>query len=97
MTVSARAGESENGCRLLLWAAIDRGRIVEMRFRAWGCPFLIAAAEMACAEMEGKGVDALGTVSANDLAARLSVPAERLGRLFLVEDAAAGLLDQCGA
>ena len=97
VSVSAVAAESERGCRVTLIAGIDDDRIAEMRFRAWGCPFLIAAAEMLCAELEGQKTDALGAVSANDLGARLSVPATRLGRLLLLEDAAARLLEKIGA
>ena len=94
--VSGAAAESENGSRVRLAARIDAGRIAEMRFSAWGCPYLIAAAEYVCGSLEGEDARTLGAVSANDLAARLSVPATRLGRLLLIEDAAASLLERTG-
>ena len=72
LNIAASASESGDGCRVTLSAGIDGGRIAEMRFRAWGCPFLLAAAETLCRDLEGKPVSALGAVSANDLAARLS-------------------------
>ena len=92
----AAAAESEKGCRLKLAARLDGGRLGEVRFSAWGCPFLIAALEMISSELEGRETSALGTVSANELAAKLSVPANRLGRLLLVEDAAERLLEKIG-
>ena len=94
--VSAGRAESEKGCRVTLAARIDAGRIGKMQFSAWGCPFLIAAAETICKDLEGRDCGELATVSANELAARLSVPATRLGRLFLIEDAAASLLQETG-
>jgi NifU-like protein involved in Fe-S cluster formation len=92
----AAAAESEKGCHVKLAARLDAGRLGEVGFSAWGCPFLIAALEMVCSDLEGRETGALGTVSANELAARLSVPANRLGRLLLVEDAAARLLEKIG-
>ena len=94
--VSASAAVSGQGNRVTLEAHIVDGRIADIRFRAWGCPYLIAAAETVCCELEGRESTALKTVSANDLAAKLSVPTTRLGRLLLIEDAAARLLEKTG-
>ncbi len=90
--VTADFSESEKGARIILSAGIDDGKIVEMRFRAWGCPHLIAAAEMVCDELEGRPIDSLAKVVANELVAQLSVPVTKTGRMILVEDAAASLL-----
>lgn len=92
----ATAAESEKGCRVRLAASVDAGQLVETGFSAWGCPFLIAGLETVCRDLEGRDASALETVSANELAARLSVPSTRLGRLLLIEDAAARLLEQIG-
>lgn len=85
---------SETGPRLELSAGIDDGKIAEIRFRAWGCPYLIAAAEWACERLEGRSIEALETISANDLAAALSVPVAKTGVVLLVEDAIAALNDE---
>ncbi len=90
--VAADCSESENGARVVLSAGIDDGRIVEMRFRVWGCPHLIAAAETVCDEFEGLSIDSLAEVAVNKLMAQLSVPVTKAGRMILIEDAAALLL-----
>ena len=88
---------SDTGPRLQLSAGIDDGKIGEIRFRAWGCPHMIAAAEWACERLEGQSLDALATISANDLAAALSVPVTKTGVMLLVEDAIAALGDDMDA
>lgn len=86
--------ESEQGARIALSAGVADGMIAEFRFRAWGCPHLIAAAELACAEHENGPLVGLAAVRADELMARLSVPAEKTGRILLVEDAIRSLLRQ---
>ena len=93
-TRRSAASASETGPRLELSAGIDDGKIAEIRFRAWGCPYLIAAAEWACERLEGRSIEALETISANDLAAALSVPVAKTGVVLLVEDAIAALNDE---
>jgi NifU-like protein involved in Fe-S cluster formation len=85
------ASASDTGPRLELSAGIDDGKIAEIRFRAWGCPHLIAAAEWACERLEGRSADPMETISANDLAAALSVPVTKTGVMLLLEDAIAAL------
>ena len=81
----------EQDVRLVLAAASIEGRISAMRFRAWGCPHVIAACEAACAELEGRPVDALLEFSGNDLMENLPVPAEKTGRILVLEDAVRSL------
>ena len=73
-------------------AGVEHGTLAALRFRVWGCPHLIAAAEGICSDLEGGPVDQLGGVSANELMERLSVPVEKTGRMLLVEDVARQLL-----
>ncbi|MGI9261487.1 MAG: iron-sulfur cluster assembly scaffold protein [Woeseiaceae bacterium] len=84
---SAEVTESENGARLLLQVGIRDKKIAEMRFRVWGCPYLIAAAETVCADKENMPIATLQVFAQNELMQRLSVPDEKLGRMLLLEDA----------
>ena len=90
-TAAAEAAESAAGCRVRLSAAEEAGRLVAVRFRAFGCPHLVAAAEAFCADVEGRPVTALRAPRTQALMARLAVPVEKTGRLLLLEDAAAAL------
>ena len=74
-----------------LAAALTDGRISAMRFRAWGCPHVIAACEAACAGLEGQPVAALLEFSGKDLMENLSVPVEKTGRILVLEDAVRSL------
>jgi len=91
---TAGVSESENGARLLLQVGIRDKTIAEMRFRAWGCPYLIAAAETVCADKENMPIATLRVFPQNELVQRLSVPDEKLGRLLLLEDAVLSLAAQ---
>jgi NifU-like protein involved in Fe-S cluster formation len=84
---NAEAAESDNGVRLSLEAGIHEGIIAEMRFRAWACPYLIAAAETLCADKENQPVASLQEFDQNELMRRLSVPVAKTGRILLLEDA----------
>lgn len=92
--VSAVVAESDAGATLVLSAGIRNGKIAEMRFRAWGCPHLIAAAETVCAEFEGQPAGSLKGASAVRLQALLGVPVAKTGRMLLVEDALRSLGQQ---
>ncbi len=95
--VAGEAVRVENqDVRLLLAAATDGGRVATMRFKAWGCPHTIAAAEAACAALEGQPVAALLDFSARDLMEELSVPVEKTGRILVLEDAVRSLGQRLG-
>jgi NifU-like protein involved in Fe-S cluster formation len=84
--VTAEAAESERGARIVLFAGIADGMIAQMRFRAWGCPHLIAAAEMLCCDLENGPVSGLSTFDRNAIMSKLSVPLEKTGKMLLLED-----------
>ncbi len=67
------------------------GVVQEARFRAWGCPHVLAACELAAARLEGRPLGQLEGLSAASLAQALAAPPEKLGRLLVIEDALAGL------
>ena len=68
--------------------------LAALRFRARGCPHLIAAAEALCSDLEGQPVSALAAPFAADIMRRLSVPVEKTGRILVLEDAAVALCQQ---
>ena len=78
---------SDQGMRIGLTACVAGSRIEAMAFQAYGCPHVIAAAEAACAELEGQDVVDLLEFSASDLMQSLSVPVEKTGRILVLEDA----------
>ena len=77
--------------RICLCADADGGTLRALRFRARGCPHLIAACEAFCAAFEGREVEALLEFAAGDLMQRLSVPVEKTGRILVLEDAVRAL------
>jgi nitrogen fixation NifU-like protein len=85
--VTADVSESDQGARLVLAAGIEAGAVARIRFRAFGCPHLVAAAELLCRELEGGPVSGLSMVSVKGWMNRLSVPVAKTGRLLLIEDA----------
>ena len=81
----------DQGVRVELSASIESGRISAMRFRAWGCPHLIAAAEQACSLYEDGPVAALEIFERDRIMEDLTVPAEKTGRILVLEDAVQSL------
>jgi NifU-like protein involved in Fe-S cluster formation len=92
---SVATGESmalDRGAWVRFEARVSAGRIVECRFRAWGCPHLLAAAALAAGRLAGAEGHPAPRCAAADLARELDAPAEKMGRLLVVEDAARALL-----
>ena len=83
---------SSQGVDVELSADVRDGRLATLRFRAKGCPHLIAAAEALCADVEGQPIEALEKAFGADIMRRLSVPVEKTGRILVLEDAAVALL-----
>jgi len=81
----------DQGVRIRLSAASTGGKIATLGFQAWGCPHVIAAAEQACASLEGQPISALLEFSAADLMESLTVPTEKTGRILVLEDAVRSL------
>ena len=81
----------KQGVRIELQASVDGTAIGQMRFRALGCPHLIAAAEYVCAHFEGRGIAALDEFDAGAVMQSLAVPVEKTGRILVLEDAVRAL------
>ena len=88
---SARVHIDGQGVRIALAARYDEDIIESLRFRAWGCPHLLAATEAFCREFEGRPVASLQAFSAAEIMQTLPVPREKLGRILILEDAVRSL------
>jgi len=82
-----RAGRVPDGTQVLFELKIADGIVKSARFSAYGCPHTVAVVSWVCEVLEGSRPDAglLGTPA--DWARKFDVPAEKLGRLLIVEDA----------
>jgi NifU-like protein involved in Fe-S cluster formation len=89
---SARVQITEQGVRLALAASLHGDIIIALRFRAWGCPHLLAAAEAFCRAYEGGPAAALQSFGAAEIMRTLPVPREKLGRILVLEDAVRSLV-----
>ena len=76
----------DQGVRLRLSARASGGTIEAMRFRAWGCPHLIAAAEWLCNHYEGRPITALEEFPRAPIMENLAIPMEKTGRILVLED-----------
>lgn len=95
-TITAEASESDQGARICLAAGIRDGTLEAATFRAWGCPHLIAAADLACEQLTGRPVQSLENFDLAHITQELCIPAEKAGRILLLEDALATLWAQFG-
>ena len=89
--VVGEAAESETGARVILRAVVDQDTVRILRYQVFGCPHLIAAAEAFCAEAEGQPVSTLLELDVPGLMDKLTIPVEKTGRVFILEDAAKAL------
>ena len=88
----------DQGVRIRLFAEVENGQLSVLRFQAWACPHVIAAAEAFCAGYEGRPAADLLEFSSSDLMKSLSVPIEKTGRILVLEDAVRSLGSAaCGA
>ena len=81
----------DQGVRIALSARCGAGRIEALRFRAWGCPHLLASAEAFCREYEGRPWADLAEFGIAELMQTLPVPTEKTGRILVLEDAVRSL------
>ena len=81
----------QQGVRISLAAAHEEGILRSLRFRAWGCPHLLAACEWVCAEYEGRPGSDLLDFQAGEIMGNLSIPMEKTGRILVLEDAVRSL------
>lgn len=92
VAVTGEAAALERGAWVRFDARLDAGRLLACEFRAWGCPHVLAAAARTATCLSGSVLAQATPVTARELQQALGAPAEKLGRLLVVEDAAAALL-----
>ena len=103
---SGEAGSREQGvlvCVQLRLSAADR-TVREMRYRAFGCPYTLAACEWLARELSGRALSSLSgpglaaaVGTAADWGRALDIPQRRLGRLLVIEDALYAALAAAGS
>jgi hypothetical protein len=81
------AGSRSQGTWVQFDLEVAAGTISAARFVAFGCPHVIAACDIVCAEAEGTPLGVRLPQSPQVLLERLGAPVEKLGRLLVVEDA----------
>lgn len=92
ITGEARALDRQAWVRLE--ARVHEGRIAACGFRAFGCPHLLAATALLARRRSGLPLQGATVQDIHALAAELEVPAGKLGRLLVLQDAEAALLQQ---
>jgi len=92
LPVHGEAAALDRGAWVRFDARVAQGRIQDCAFRAWGCPHTLAAAALAAQALRGVAVAGAAPAAVRELAHEIGAPAEKLGRLLVVLDAAAALL-----
>jgi len=82
-----RAGRPADGTQVFFELRIADGIVKSARFSALGCPHTVAVAGWLCEVLEGSRLDAAAPGTPADWSRKFEVPAEKLGRLLIVEDA----------
>ena len=85
--ISASAGSINQGAKFWLYARVAEERLDQLKYRVYGCPHSIAAASLVSEQLVGATLEQLDAWSWREVASRLAVPAEKRGRLIVLEDA----------
>jgi NifU-like protein involved in Fe-S cluster formation len=85
--VCSVAGDAEQGARVRFEFRVEGGRVLEARFRAFGCPHFIAAASWLTDRLRGAGRAELENWDWREAAEALDVPPAKFGRLLTLQDA----------
>ena len=82
--------------RLRLQVKMERSRIGDARFQAYGCPTTIAVGAYVAGQVVGKEVAELARIDAKSIREALEIPEDRLHCALLGEDLVRSLLSQVG-
>ena len=85
--VQGRAGDREQGAEVELSLRIEHGRVADARFRAFGCPHVLAAASWLTEAVRDRDRTQLAAWDWHEAATALDVPPAKFGRLLTVQDA----------
>jgi NifU-like protein involved in Fe-S cluster formation len=86
--ITGRADAADDGARVLLALRVERGVVAEARFRAYGCPYFIAAASWLTERLTGANRQQVAEWDWREAADALEIPPSRFGRLITLQDAA---------
>jgi nitrogen fixation NifU-like protein len=88
VVVGGRADAADDGARVLLCLRVRHGLVVAARFRAYGCPYFIAAASWLTERLTGASREQVAQWDWREAADALEIPPSRFGRLITLQDAA---------
>jgi NifU-like protein involved in Fe-S cluster formation len=91
-----RAGDAARGVEVQVWIKCALQRIQATSFLAFGCPHTIAATSWWAQRIRGLAIEDAKQVSWQDAERTLEVPAEKRGKLLLIEDAMRFALQAAG-
>ncbi|MFO7306672.1 MAG: iron-sulfur cluster assembly scaffold protein [Gammaproteobacteria bacterium] len=89
--LEVRRGSKAQGIEVVLSARIEGDRIATLQQLVYGCPHSIAATSWLTERLLGASASELATWSWREAADVLEVPAEKWGRLLVLEDAVRAL------
>ena len=85
--ITGRAGDREQGAEVELDLAVDDKCVLEARFRAFGCPHLVAACSWLTEAVRGRTLADLQAWDWQEAARALQIPPAKFGRLLTMQDA----------
>ena len=85
--ITGRAGDREQGAEVVLLLRLAQGRVAEARYRAFGCPHLLAAASWLTERLVGCVRADLERWDWREAAGAVEVPPAKFGRLLTLQDA----------
>ena len=85
--IEAESGRREDGAQVRFSGSVVDGRIKEIRFQAYGCPQTLAVCEWLAGKLPGRPWADPGLGGALDWVRAMQLPADRLTRLLVIEDA----------
>ena len=71
--------------------------IDQVGYEVFGCPETIAATSLIAERLEGREIAAIPDIDMRAIAAELSIPVEKLGKLLRIEDAVRACLESTRA
>jgi len=90
---AGHAGREADGTAVRFELEFASGTVKSARFSAYGCPHTVAIAAWLCETLQGARIGDPLPGSPTDWAEKFAVPAEKLGRLLIVEDALRAAMD----
>lgn len=85
---AGESGDLDRGPLARIWVRVDGPRVVEARFKVFGCSAAIAAAALVAERLEGASLDGAGVPGAAEVAATLGLPDDRKNVAAVVVEAA---------